>query len=112
MDFFGFYRDIVRQDGVEREIMWSSMWWGHHVMRRMGFPITDFVYAEYNDVRFLVPRKLEEWILADYGSNWDMAEQSWMWFTGPRNYVDETVFKPLPLPDGRLWRFYWRYNSS
>jgi hypothetical protein len=45
IDFFTFYHDVVRNDGKETEFVWNSMWWEGRVMRRMGYPMTEFVWA-------------------------------------------------------------------
>jgi hypothetical protein len=45
IDFFTFYHDVVRKNGNETEMLWNSLWWGKRVLRRMGYPMTEFAYT-------------------------------------------------------------------
>jgi hypothetical protein len=45
VDFFTFYNDVARVDGEEKQVLWNSMWFHDRLLRRMGFPLTEFIYA-------------------------------------------------------------------
>jgi len=94
IDIFTFYKDVVRLNGQEKEVLWNSMWWKDKLLRRMGFPLTQFVYADFKGQGFLVPKKIKDWIEVDYGTGWGNPVIKWSWYTDPRNYIDETVEAP------------------
>jgi len=94
IDLFTFYKDVVRVEGKETEYLWNSMWWQQRLLRRMAFPVTDFVWTYLLDMRVLVPKKALDWIIADYGPSWNVPKDStWEWWASPANYIDEQVIR-------------------
>ena len=125
IDLFGFYYEIKpnsqnseiensedEYDGTRPEdelpenngtpILTNALWLINDAMKKLEYPYTYFVSVQLEGETVLAPKKAKEWVIGNYGNNWDKPKQSWDYWKDPQNSgQDVFLSQVVPLEQGR-----------